>query len=887
MKNRNLLKEIPSGKFHSAIFTTYSINLYYLEQQVLPLLGSKGIHYVSILADGAMLSSQLENFGYLSRQRNRNYAINGIHSNGAFHPKLIFLAGDDSVFLLIGSGNLSTSGHGKNLEVWNSVYINNKNDTKYGFVIQAWNYLKHLHADLGESAKNKLKSIEENSFMLSSKKAIESAIYDLDEQNQISFHANQPDDTLFSQLSEIIGNDIIERITIMCPFHDSKGKFIHELNKQYNPRKIDVLVQHNFGVYPSKMASQHNVSFYEWTDVIQEKQRQCYFHAKIIVLNGKDKNYLISGSANATIAAFGTLNIPAINQESFVIYQSTDKDFLDLLSINLGSKPVNIKTYESEYNTIPLELSKHKLNVFIKTAEKNFDTVNLIFQVKYPIKNGSIQLFDTNGSVQFEEMISLEPGNHFRQLAIPSGIAMLFVQISFQGKEASNKQFIIDLNAFESTNPSPRNRSLNHIRALIDSGNFSTLKIIEYLNTIYRQKEVNKGISGASLQEKCNEELLVEEDDDLIYLSYAEIQERAKLIDSQNKTQLYIEYKGVRLWESIFSYLKESREKELQNKIDEEETETISRSRGLENKVPNRKVSISKSNFERLKHKVTKFLDRYHEILRSKTIDPKSTQPSLIDLSMYLIMLEILLHLLGHKESIQDEEKDKYLLQLPHSINEYSWSDYLIQFIGMFTLWCSQSNGFKVVESADYRFKLEHYKTLALRTNLSALSVYNYVNNAYANDLQKKWLTLNLLNSNLVFNADNLNHTDTEAFITFIPKNVVENIGEAILEDEISRNLTELRNTKVKDSDYSAGDYLCHPEVGYAYIYKVIQSPINTFYKLFMPGFDWDEEINNYWNGHVYSIRDNRWLLSKKGLSKRKLNKNTSGGRTRQRKVKT
>ena len=166
MKSRILLKEIPSGKFHSAIFTAYSINLYYLEQQVLPLLGSKGIHYVSILADGAMLSNQLEHYGYLSQQRKRNYAVHGIQSSGAFHPKLIFLAGPDTVLLLVGSGNLTTSGHGKNLEVWNAIYVNSQDDTKYGFVIQAWNYMKQLHTDLGDSANSKLKSIEENCFYL-------------------------------------------------------------------------------------------------------------------------------------------------------------------------------------------------------------------------------------------------------------------------------------------------------------------------------------------------------------------------------------------------------------------------------------------------------------------------------------------------------------------------------------------------------------------------------------------------------------------------------------------------------------------------------------------------------------------------------------------------
>jgi hypothetical protein len=865
MKSRILLKEIPSGKFHSAIFTTYSINLYYLEQQVLPLLGSKGIHYVSILVDGTMLSTQLEHYGYLSQQRKRNYAVHGIQSSGAFHPKLIFLAGPDSVLLLVGSGNLTTSGHGKNLEVWNAVYVNSLDDTKFGFVIQAWNYMKQLHAELGDSANNKLKTIEENCFLLAKGKEVESTIFDLDKQNQISFHANQSDISLFSQVSDIIGNDKIQRITIMCPFHDSEGKFIQELNKRYNPGQIDVLVQADFGVLPLKMKKQSNVSFFEWTEAMQQKQKQCYFHAKNIILEGKAKNYLISGSANASIAAFGTMSTPAINQESCVIYQSSDSDYLELLSIKSDRKPVDLKDYESDNETKPSESFEHERSVFIKSAEKNFDKANLIFHVKQPIKNGCIQLFDTKGAIQFEEMISLESGEHFHQLPIPNGVVLLFAQISLQGVETSNKQFITDINAFESTNPSPRNRSLNQIRKLIESGNFSTPKIIEYLNTIYRQKEVKKGISRASEQEEHNDKLPTEEDDNLLYLSYAEIQERAKQIDNQEKIHHYIEYKGVRLWESIFSYLKESREKELQSKIDEEETEDINNSGGRsERKEPKTNRRISKSNFERLKDKVTKFLDSYHEILRQKTIDPKCEQPSLIDLSMYLIMLEILLHLIGHKETVEEEEKEKHLLQISLSKKIYSWSDYLIQYIGMFTMWCSQKNGFKSIDSTDYTIKLENYKSMALKTNLSALAIYNNVNKAYDNELQKQWLGLSLLNSNLVFNNANKHHTDTEEFISFIPQTVLDDFGELIIEDEISKNLTQLEALNTKTNNHAVGDFYYHSELGYTYLDKVIQNPNHTFYKLFTPGFEWDEEVNNYWNGHVYSIKEKRWFKSRK-----------------------
>ena len=56
MEQRELIKEIPSGKFHSALFTTFSINLYYWEEQLVRALSSRGINYVSALVDSGALS---------------------------------------------------------------------------------------------------------------------------------------------------------------------------------------------------------------------------------------------------------------------------------------------------------------------------------------------------------------------------------------------------------------------------------------------------------------------------------------------------------------------------------------------------------------------------------------------------------------------------------------------------------------------------------------------------------------------------------------------------------------------------------------------------------------------------------------------------------------
>ena len=59
---RQLIKEIPSGKFHSALMTSFSINLYYWETQLLRSLSSKGVNFVSALVDSDCLSDQLLKF---------------------------------------------------------------------------------------------------------------------------------------------------------------------------------------------------------------------------------------------------------------------------------------------------------------------------------------------------------------------------------------------------------------------------------------------------------------------------------------------------------------------------------------------------------------------------------------------------------------------------------------------------------------------------------------------------------------------------------------------------------------------------------------------------------------------------------------------------------
>lgn len=122
----SVFEVIASGQWKSALFTTYTLSLTYVESHVLPALRRSGCETVTIFADTS---------GYrdsLMEQRSlgvgRDYSVVPVRSsNGIFHPKLVYLEARDAPesdsdsptedLFLVGSGNLTYPGHGGNIEV--------------------------------------------------------------------------------------------------------------------------------------------------------------------------------------------------------------------------------------------------------------------------------------------------------------------------------------------------------------------------------------------------------------------------------------------------------------------------------------------------------------------------------------------------------------------------------------------------------------------------------------------------------------------------------------------------------------------------------------------------------------------------------------------------
>ena len=169
----HIFTDIPSGgkngKFHSAVLTTYAIDLIHFDRHLVNMLHRKQICSINVLADASQLEKEMEYVNpRFMKGIGKEYSIQGISSKGAFHPKLNIFVGDDAVLIVLGTGNLTVTGHGKNHEAFTGLMIDSNNDTHRPLIEECWRYLYRFSNQFGSFDNNRIfREIPENCSMLS------------------------------------------------------------------------------------------------------------------------------------------------------------------------------------------------------------------------------------------------------------------------------------------------------------------------------------------------------------------------------------------------------------------------------------------------------------------------------------------------------------------------------------------------------------------------------------------------------------------------------------------------------------------------------------------------------------------------------------------------
>jgi len=295
------------GKIEKAYFTSFNIDISFVEKYILPpllkesvandkfsledlniALMSKAKPDIKLFYDASMMSS------FDKKTLVETYPI--LIKGGVFHPKVIYLKGSERTYLFVGSGNLSVSGWGRNIEAFEIVDI-----TKFSSLEnQVLNFFDDVFELAGLQYKNKKRKINvtNRNFVFTLPK-------------------NSNDNSLLLNALEVK-----ENLQIFSPYFSDDLDSLVSTNEFKNIKNIAIIpdLVGDKNIRLKKLPEDKRISFYRFKDKQPyEENEESINHSKIWI---SDAKYAI-GSHNCTIPALYGKNFEAslvqnlINKDEF------------------------------------------------------------------------------------------------------------------------------------------------------------------------------------------------------------------------------------------------------------------------------------------------------------------------------------------------------------------------------------------------------------------------------------------------------------------------------------------------------------------------------------------------------------------------------------------
>ncbi|APG59015.1 hypothetical protein [Christiangramia salexigens] len=380
-------------KYHSCIITSYTFDILFFEQAVLPRLRRAGIRNINIFVDAKMFHKQLENFQgkeYLSQ--NRDYSITPVFLDGAFHSKSLLAVGNTKGLLAIGSGNITGSGLSNNEEIWSAFHYKNNENLTEGIFSKSIKYLDSLKKYSYAANLKKINWISENSTWYSHLLNRNSdTTNQLDGKSKISIYTTNADSSFFQEIITQVPRNPKE-IKILSPYYNKSGKLILKLLEYLTPDKIHCVVDPDYGNIPIELNGHPSIEFSEWSNLSVDKKMKKSLHAKAYQFEYDDSSIFLLGSANATSEAFGTDKSPAKNAEILLKMENgSRRDYFAELGIkfpivgtlNLAELKINELTHQNDYNQWSIKILHAEFQDFLlKIYLDKILTTELILRIE-------------------------------------------------------------------------------------------------------------------------------------------------------------------------------------------------------------------------------------------------------------------------------------------------------------------------------------------------------------------------------------------------------------------------------------------------------------------------------------------------------------------------
>jgi hypothetical protein len=757
INRRNILELIGNhrGKYDSCILTCYNFDFSFFEEQVLLKLRTANIKNINVFADGHFLEQAQELTTGKEFNFNKSYNFLPVYEKGVFHPKILFLTGKKHGLLIIGSGNITSSGLSTNDEIWGAFHLDNIGNENAPIFKAVWDYLqKYTSINFG-FLQQKIDWIKKYSPWLDDLPFADGSAYLQTINQKVHFVANTDNLSIYQQLIRIVPKKNLQSITVISPYYDKSGQFIKQLYDDFRPQQMNCIVDTKSGLLPTglELNYQQIISFYDWGSCIEKYNEAVNrLHAKIVHFKySDDSEYMLLGSANASMAAMGSLSQMAHNAEAnLIVYRNQHSSWLEELDINLPDNKLNISNITQPNGLSASSITRNNFKNRILYAElKGFD---LTCYLKEPnVDDVWIVVIARSGEVQKKIMAQTFDNKITCRLSELENVFKLFME-NAEGERCSNYIIIHRFEALLRCNPDPTQEKLDSLLENDfpdDEGFTSFLEYVDYdwaddeanCNDILKPKNIRASVNTEqSTQEKEYERLKSEEFnkislDVLAHQSGFLTNANVKIADFLN-----IVVSGEIQKSSDFS---ESDEQKLFEDDEQKGEGEEIKSKGVRKTNANQEKRAIIRYFQKLEKIYTDKLDAFFET-KALTETPNELI-TIKTLSKALIALQILSIYHGKKFCQLSENNDSHLIE-EYYINFGKISDgvdtvkgFLMNVLGKFLLLAT--GGFK-----NYDYEILNQKLRSYRFQAFEKALFLCLNNDWRNEEEKKHLKLLLLN---------------------------------------------------------------------------------------------------------------------------------------------
>ena len=463
IERKNILELIGKhrGKYHSCILTCYSLDFSFFEERVLPTLRLSNVKNVNVLADGRYLELAQEFTSGREFRHNKTYNFQPIYATGVFHPKIMLLTGVKHGLLIIGSGNLTSAGLNTNDEIWGAFHLDNVGNENAPLFRAVWDYLQPFLDQCRGFIPQKIDWIRKHSPWLNELPgstgwiSLESLGLD------VKFVANDNSRSTLAQLIELLPREGLNLLTTLAPYYDKSGQQVEQLIETFNPSQTRCLVDPNGGSLPTELKARSDTAFFAWEDC-RDDYEVTYnrLHAKLLHFDYSNKEYLLMGSANVTLAGMGFNNGKAANEEAGILLRRNKQkeSWLEELGINPPSVSFDISSAYSEVIQNSSDSRKH-FSVRIIYAELRADELTIYLDRSLD-GNAESHVLDRHDIIQESSLVEIATDSMSIKVGDPDNVFKVAL-LDTDGNRISNYFIGHRLDLLLRCNPDPEQEKLD------------------------------------------------------------------------------------------------------------------------------------------------------------------------------------------------------------------------------------------------------------------------------------------------------------------------------------------------------------------------------------------------------------------------------------------